>query len=99
MQGDQWGYSALRVVRDGIAVYGCVVWIVRVVGSDIGCVWSSEAESETESFASGSNGLFRSMCGGDGSVWFNGLVLWGVVLETDSESLLDVDVESESYAR
>jgi hypothetical protein len=63
--------------RNGIAVDGCVVWIVHVVGSDIGWVSSSEAESETESFASGSNGLFRSMCDGDGSVGFIGLVVCG----------------------
>jgi hypothetical protein len=43
--------------RDGIAVDGCVVWIVRVVGSDTECESSSESELETESFASESNGF------------------------------------------
>jgi hypothetical protein len=62
--------------RDGIAVDCCVVWIDRVLESDTECESSSESESKTESFAaSGLDGLFRSLCGGDGNVGLIGVVV------------------------
>jgi hypothetical protein len=43
---------------------GFVVLVVRVVVLETGFESSSECESESDSYASGSKGLFRSMSGG-----------------------------------
>jgi hypothetical protein len=83
--------------RDGIAVDGCVVWIDRVLESDTECESSSESESKTESFAASvSDGLFRSLCGGDGNVGSIGLVVRVRELEAECEASSESGTESDS---